>query len=97
MLHKNVGKVTEEERDEIKRLHSRKTGLESLFQNLISSNTIVNNQEMYEGLIRDYSETSERFQKWWDSTKNKYNWESADGGNWTVDFDTCDVILNYPG
>jgi CXXX repeat modification system protein len=35
-----------------------------------------------------------KFQKWWSDMAQKYGWESAEGGNWEIDFDTCDIYLN---
>ncbi len=26
----------------------------------------------------------------------KYQWESAEGGNWEIDFDSCAIVLNVP-
>ena len=26
----------------------------------------------------------------------KYQWESADGGNWEINFDTCEIFLMTP-
>jgi len=94
--HKIVGKVTEEERDEIRNLYSKKTSLESLFQSLLTTQVEVKNTEMYDKLIKDYSDVMLSFQSWWPVHTSKYNWESAEGGNWTIDFDTCNVVLNVP-
>jgi CXXX repeat modification system protein len=94
--HKIVGKVTEEERDEIKNLYSKKTSLESLFHSLLASKIEVKNTEIYDKLIKDYSDVTMDFQNWWPTKTARYNWESVDGGNWSIDFDTCDVVLNYP-
>ena len=38
-------------------------------------------------------ETGTKFQKWWDSMSQKYNWESAENGNWEINFDTCEIYL----
>ena len=38
-------------------------------------------------------QTSTKFQQWWDSMSQKYDWESTDGGNWEIDFETCDIYL----
>ena len=49
--------------------------------------------ELYERLIKDLGETSIKFQKWWNQMSEKYQWESIDGGNWEIDFDTCEIYL----
>ena len=51
------------------------------------------NWQRFERLIKDLGETSIKFQKWWNQMSEKYQWESIDGGNWEIDFDTCEIYL----
>ncbi len=53
------------------------------------------NEALYEKLIKDMGETSVNFQKWWDDMAKKYNWEGLEGGNWEIDFETCEIYLVY--
>ena len=85
---KMVGQVTPEERDEIKQLFERRNGLNELAKILTADNT-----ELYEKLVHDLGETGSKFQSWWDRMENKYQWESIDGGNWEINFDTCEIFL----
>ena len=87
-MKKLVGQVTVEEKNEILNLFERRNGLQELAKILT-----VENEALYERLIKDMGETSINFQKWWDSMSQKYNWESIEGGNWEIDFDTCDIYL----
>ena len=66
----------------------RRNGLNELAKILTADNT-----ELYERLIKDLGETSIKFQKWWNQMSEKYQWESIDGGNWEIDFDTCEIYL----
>lgn len=84
-----VGKVTEEERTQILSLFERKNGLQELAKILTTDN-----QELYEKVVIDLGVTNMKFQKWWSDMSQKYGWESAEGGNWEIDFDTCDIYLN---
>ena len=84
-----IGKVTEEEKDQILFLFERRNGLNELAK-IISAD----NNELYEKFVKDMGETGAKFQNWWDRMSTKYQWESADGGNWEIDFDTCDIYLN---
>lgn len=84
-----VGQVTPEERDEIQQLFERRNGLNELAKILTADNT-----ELYDKLVKDLGETGTRFQAWWDRMGAKYHWESAEGGNWEINFDTCEVFLN---
>lgn len=87
-MKKVVGSVTVEEKNEIQALFERRNGLNELAKILT-----VENNELYEKLIKDMGETSTKFQNWWSRMSSKYQWESVDGGNWEIDFDTCDIYL----
>lgn len=85
---KLVGQVTPEERNEIQALFERRNGLNELAKVLTADNT-----ELYEKLVRDLGETGSKFQAWWDEMASKYRWESVEGGNWEIDFNTCEIFL----
>lgn len=87
-MKKKVGKVTTEERDAIQVLFERRNGL-----NELAKIVTPNNEILYEKLIKDLGETSSKFQNWWNRMGEKYNWESAEGGNWEINFETCEIYL----
>lgn len=87
-MKKVVGQVSELEKREIQVLFERRNGLNELAKILTADNT-----ELYERLIKDLGETSTKFQKWWNQMSEKYQWESIDGGNWEIDFSTCEIYL----
>lgn len=82
-MKKVIGKVTEQERNEIQALFERRNGLNELAKILTADNA-----ELYERLVKDMGETGTKFQDWWDSMAQKYQWESAEGGHWEINFDT---------
>ena len=86
-----IGHVLPEERDEIQSLFERRNGLNELAKILTSDNV-----ELYERLVKDMGETSIKFQQWWNRMGEKYQWESADNGNWEIDFSTCEIYLVTP-
>ena len=43
--------------------------------------------------MSDLGETGIRFQAWWDRMSAKYQWEAIEGGNWEINFDTCEIYL----
>jgi len=90
MTKRIVGKVTPEESHEIQTLFERRNGLNELARIVTADNT-----ELYEKLVKDLGETGTRFQQWWDRMAEKYQWESADGGNWEINFDTCEIFLCF--
>lgn len=90
-MKKEVGKVTPQERDEIKRLFERRMGLVELAKIVNASDT-----ELYDRLVTDLGDNSTKFQQWWDNMSEKYDWESSDEGNWEIDFQTCIIYLNVP-
>ena len=87
-MKKIIGRVTEEEKNEIQALFERRNGLNELSQILT-----VENEALYEKLVKDLGETGAKFLNWWNRMGEKYNWESAEGGNWEIDFETCNIYL----
>lgn len=85
---KVVGQVTVEEKNEIQTLFERRNGLNELAKIVTAGNT-----ELYEKLVKDMGETSSKFQSWWDTMAQKYQWESAENGNWQINFETCEIYL----
>lgn len=88
MTKKNVGRVTVEEKNEIQMLFERRNGLNELAKILTADNT-----ELYEKLVKDMGETGTKFQQWWDTMAQKYQWESAPNGNWEINFETSEINL----
>ena len=91
MTKKRVGQVTSEEKDEIQRLFERRNGLNELAMILTPDK-----EELYEKLVKDMGETGVRFQQWWNTTSQKYNWEMTENGNWEINFETCEIFLVTP-
>lgn len=87
-MKKLVGNVTPNERNEIQALFERRNGLNELAKILTADNV-----ELYEKLVKDMSETSSKFQKWWDDMSKKYQWESSKNGNWEINFESCEIYL----
>lgn len=91
MTKRIIGQVTAEEKNEIQTLFERRNGLNELAKILTADNA-----ELYEKLVKDMGETSSKFQDWWDRMADKYQWESVEGGNWEINFDTCEILLVEP-
>lgn len=87
-MKKLVGQVTVEEKNEIQMLFERRNGLVELGKILTADNA-----ELYEKLVKDMGETGTKFQQWWDTMAQKYQWESTEGGNWEINFETCEIYL----
>jgi CXXX repeat modification system protein len=87
-MKKIISRVTEEEKNEIQALFERRNGLNELSQILT-----IENEALYEKLVKDLGETGAKFQGWWDRMGEKYNWESAEDGNWEINFETCEIYL----
>ena len=88
MAKKLIGQVTQQEKNEIQTLFERRNGLNELAQILT-----MENESLYEKLVKDLGETSSKFQDWWNRMGDKYQWESSEGGNWEIDFETCNIYL----
>ena len=65
---------------------------EYLFPDLIFNSKISFDEKM----VKDLGETSTKFQSWWDRMAQKYQWESAENGNWEINFETCEIYLVTP-
>ena len=91
MIKKLVGQVTPEEKNEILTLFERRNGLNELAKILTADNS-----ELYEKLVKDLGDTGTKFQGWWDRMAEKYKWESAEDGNWEINFETCEIYLVTP-
>lgn len=87
-MKKIISRVTEEEKNEIQALFERRNGLNELSQILT-----IENEALYEKLVKDLGETGAKFQDWWDRMGEKYNWESAEDANWEINFETCEIYL----
>ncbi|MDE6256299.1 MAG: CXXX repeat peptide modification system protein [Muribaculaceae bacterium] len=90
-MKKEIGRVTEVERDEIQALFERRNGLNELAKILTAENA-----DLYEKLVKDLGETGTKFQNWWDSMATKYQWESVPDGHWEIDFNDCAIYLVTP-
>lgn len=87
-MKKVVGKVTEEEKNEIQALFERRNGLNELAK-IVS----VDNDALYEKLVKDLGETGAKFQDWWNRMENQYKWESSEKANWEINFLTNEIYL----
>lgn len=86
-----VGRVSEQERDEIQALFERKNGLNELAKILTADNT-----DLYNRLVADMGTTSTRFQMWWNEMSQKYHWPSKPDAHWEIDFVSCKIYIITP-
>lgn len=91
IMKKLVGQVTPEEKNEIQMLFERRNGLNELAKILTADNS-----DLYEKLVKDLGETGSKFQNWWDTMAQKYQWEGTQNGNWEINFETCEIFLVTP-
>lgn len=94
MNKEKVGSVTEQEKEEIKKLYERKNALKEIIPSL-NSGLLTNEQkdELYERVVQDMVKTNAAFQRWWDEKGEQYNWKSVENGNWNIDFETNEIYL----
>lgn len=90
-----VGKVSLKERDEIRALFERRSGLLELVQSLSQNGSgMLDNTVFYEKVVADLGKTTTRFRKWWDDKAKAYGWPGKPGWQWSIDFDTCQISMN---
>jgi CXXX repeat modification system protein len=95
MDRKVIGKVSEEEKDQIEKLFERKNGLSELLFAL-DENTLLDEKtkdEIYNKLVADMGKTGTAFDKWWLVMKDKYGWTNQENYNYRIDFITNEVLL----
>ena len=91
---KPVGRVTPDERDEIRELFLRKSALTELFLSLSKLDAAsLAASPLYDKIIHDMGDVTVRFQTWWENKAKQYGWEGRSGGNWNIDFETCEIYL----
>lgn len=91
-MTKVVGRVSPEETKEVLAIHSRKVALEQISANLLSTGgSVLDHPDM----LTELGTLSIKLDSWWQKKAKQYNWESAPNGNWTIDFDSGDIVLNY--
>ena len=84
---RRVGQVTKAERDEIRRWVERENGLVELAM------IVDEDHPLHDRLAADRRHTAEAKSSWWGTMAERYRWESANGAQWTVDFETREVWL----
>lgn len=84
---KEVGTLTQEESRNLEEILEKKIALENLLKILLES------QEVYKKVDRDYKNTAEEYEKWWRDTSDKYIWESIENSFWSIDFKSRKVYL----
>jgi CXXX repeat modification system protein len=91
---KVLGKVSPQERDEIRALYERKNGLAELFRSMSGLGASeLEASALYDRLVKDMGEVTSRFQAWWETTSRKYSWDNIPGYRWEIDFENCVVSL----
>ena len=94
---KLVGRVTPEQRDEIRALFERWDSQKRRFQfffpkeNRDLSREI---QDIYDDMVISMEYMLLAIAQWWDDRGAEYQWEGRESGRWEINFDTCEVFLN---
>ena len=86
-MKKIVGKVAEDEKNSIRTLYNHKNSLEELIL------VLKDDDEVYKKVLSDLNDTKQKYQEWWDTMSQKYQWEKTKNGRWQINFDTCEIYL----
>jgi CXXX repeat modification system protein len=90
-----VGKVTLEEKEEIKRLFERRNGLAELFLTLTEQNEASFKQSpLAARLTKDIEDCAANYHRWWDEKSIQYAWEQEAEGKWEINFETGMIYLS---
>jgi CXXX repeat modification system protein len=92
MPGERVLEVTESERDEILRLHERRTALNELVLTLNSPHLSAEERgALQNGLVEDLARTISLYERWWREIRSRYGLESTAHGLWAIDFQTREI------
>jgi CXXX repeat modification system protein len=92
MPRTRIGEVTGGERDEILRLHERRTALKELFLTLNSPYLSSEERDALEkGIVEDLARTNALFDGWWRAIGAKYQLERGRHGQTVIDFQTREL------
>lgn len=95
MISEIVGKVTEQEKNEMLILFERKLGIDELAFTLESDLLSDDKKEiMQDKMITELGKIKLDMQTWWNKMYEKYKWKSVGGYKWNIDFQTCEISLN---
>jgi CXXX repeat modification system protein len=92
MSREKVGYVTEQEKEELRKMFERKVALQEIMPSL-NPEICGDIDGLYEKVINDLISTNKSFQLWWKDKAIQYNWKAVEGGNWKIDFETNEVFL----
>lgn len=87
-----IGQVTPEEKKEIQSLFERRNGLNELAKIVTAENSAL-----YEKLVKDFGETTTKFENWWTRMAEKYQWPSEENAHWEIDFEAGNIYLMRGG
>lgn len=92
MPQERIGEVTDIERDEILKLHERRTALKELFLTLNSPYLTEEEQtKLREGLIDDLARTNSLYERWWRDIQTRYSLKSREHGELMIDFQSREL------
>lgn len=90
MKKKVVGRVSEEEKNEIEVLFEHREALKSLVSSL-SDEVLLEDAIVYDKYIAEIAEINYRYRSWWERMEMQYNWPKLPKEHLTIDFNTNEV------
>lgn len=87
-----LGKVTQEERQQIMDIYHRKTALQELLL-IINTQKTLNDDGLSDNLLIDLTNSNKEMAEWWTATAQFYDWTYAPTDSWQINFEDCSVYL----
>lgn len=91
-MKKLLGKVTNEEKEQVMAISRRRNALHELFSSLNSEAATPNNT-LYERIVEDIGDTNQRLKDWWITTAKAHNWSFTEKDAWQVEYDSNELYL----
>lgn len=84
-----VGTVSREEIEKIRKIYFRKTALQELIS-IVS----MDNEELYQKILDDLAVSNIKMSEWWIDISKKKGWEYGTDCSWNIDFRTGAISVS---
>lgn len=91
-MKKLLGKVTNEEKEQVMAISRRRSALHELFATL-GNEAATPNDALYERIVADIGETNQKLKDWWSATAKAHDWSFSEKDIWQVEYESNELYL----
>lgn len=90
MSKKPIGRITRQEKNEIKALFFRSRSNKNLLMTLHDKDSFEFNENLFQKVTDENKLLNDKMQEWWSKKAFEYKWE---GYSWYIDFNTNEIFV----